>query len=131
MARASYSGITESEERLGRLGRDGIRRIVEAGSNAARARMTALTAQTHRRTGDLAASVRPGKLYEGYRSASQEVDFSGNHGAGITNHDLAYILDNGRPGDGFITRQEKRIDQDVAEAMQAESDRIMAEADAE
>ena len=127
MARVSTVGLEIAEEKLDRLGRDGIRKIVEAGSTAVRASMEELTREYgHVRTGELIRSIRAGKLYESYHGASQNVDFEGMHQGGITNHDLAYIIDNGHR-DRFVTGNEARTEEAATRAMQAESDRILAE----
>lgn len=128
--RIRTSGIETAEQVFDRLGRNGIRRIVEAGGRSVAADMQRITGETHRgETGVLMRSARGGRIYEGLGSASQFIDFEGDHGTGITNHDLAYILDNGRGGQGdrFITGAERLMEKNAIAAMQAESDRMLAE----
>lgn len=122
-------GFEAAEQVFDKLGRDGIRRIVQAGSRSVTEDMRRITEETHSITGVLAGSVTAGRIYEGLGSAVQYVDFEGDHGRGITNHDLAYIIDNGRGGKGdrFITQREKAMERKAGSAMQAESDRMLTE----
>ena len=127
--RIRTNGFETAEAVFDKLGRNGIRRIIEAGSRSVVEDMQRVTGEKHRVSGELMRSVTAGKIYEGLGSASQYVDFEGDHGAGITNHDLAYIIDNGRGGKGdrFITSMERAMEKRAGEAMQAESDRMLEE----
>lgn len=128
MAKVFSSGLELAEAQLDRLGRGGIRRIVEAGSAAAQAVMQRATKEAgHVRTGGLMRSINPGKYYEGLNSGAQYVEFQGVNPNGLPYHDLAYIIDNGRGsrGDRFITSRERESEEAAAAAMQAESDRLL------
>ena len=128
MAKVNTMGLEQTAGQLERLGRVGIRQIVEKGTATAMTMMRAQTMAHHKRTGALMDSITASKLYESLNSASQFVDFEGDHGKGITNRDLAWLLDNDpHKGDRFISSDEKAIEKAVTDAMQEESDRLLAE----
>lgn len=130
MARmVAASALDLEAEKLEKLGRVGIRRVVEAGSAAATQRMQfAIKSADHVRNGNLLRSVGPTKLYESLDGAHQFVDQQGiAPSRDITEHDIAWRIDNGPGGDGFLTKAWDDIWKAGEDGMRAEADRIFAE----
>ena len=122
------------ERVLEALGRPQIRRIVEAGADVAVSHMSERIAKLHRLTGDMAEGVRKGEYRESVGGGSQVVYPQGTDRHGTENALKAFVINygrggtrrRGRMGDRFMTR-DPEIDGKVADAMQAESDRIVDE----
>lgn len=137
MAKIMTSGLDLTTDQLERLGRAGIRRIVEAGAAAAQMKMQALTREAgHVRNGDLIGSIQPGTYYESLNAGAQVVEFRGTAANGLSYRDMAWFIDNGRggrrgprSGDHFLTAHDREAEEAAQEAMAAEADRILAEID--
>lgn len=123
-------------EKLEKISREGIRQIVMAGADAAAARMKELTSEKrHVRNRDMIDSIGPGEYTEYLGGGRVEVYPQGDDRKGVRNATKMYVINYGRGGvrkkdsrmgDRFITRAEKQMKELVTQAMQAESDRIIA-----
>jgi hypothetical protein len=140
MARFSVNGFELVEDQLSRMGRPMIRKIVEAGADAAAKRMAENTERRrHLRTGDMMNSIGPNEYREYLGGGSVDVYPQGDDRYGMRNATKAYVINygkgrkttkRGRPnktGDKFITGDESKAEEIVVQAMQAESDRLIAE----
>lgn len=144
MARFEAEGIEALTEQLGALDRDVIKSIVMAGADAAAKQMTSDTQEyRHVVTGEMAKSAGPGEYHEGLGEAWVNVYPQGTDRRGVSNAVKAYVINYGigkrprtkrsrgkvknRTGDKFITGNERRMEEVVSAAMQAESDRQIAE----
>lgn len=136
MARMTVDGFEITENRLGKLGRSMIRRIVEAGAGAAEKVMSDnIRARGHVRTGDMLESVGQNEYREFLGGGSVEVYPQGEDRGGVRNATKAYVINYGRGGtrkrgkmgDRFITGNEAQTESAVVAAMQAESDRLIEE----
>lgn len=141
MARFSVNGFELVENQLGRMGRPMLRRIVEAGAKAAEKRMAENTERhRHVRTGDMMGAIGDNGIREYMGGASTEVYPQGDDREGERNATKAYVINYGRgkrpqtkrgkqnlTGDKFITGDESKAEEIVVQAMQAESDRLIAE----
>ena len=145
MARFNVNGAELLEQQIGRLDRQMILSIVEAGAKAAEKRMQEnIRLRGHVRTGDMLDSVGDNGIREFLDGASTEVYPQGDDRNGSRNATKAYVINYGkgrrptgkRPkrspkrnltGDKFITGDEAKAEVIVYEAMQAESDRLIAE----
>ena len=139
MARLSVNGFELLDQQLNRMGRPMIRKIVEAGSAAAEARMAEETnkaghappGKSKRSTGEMLASIGRNEYREFLGGGAQDVYPQGEDGRGVRNATKAYVLNYGRgkglKGDHFITGDEAMMERAVVDAMQAESDRLIAE----
>lgn len=140
MARISVNGFELVEDQLSRMGRPMIRKIVEAGADAAAKRMAENTEKRrHVRTGDMMNSIGPNEYREWFGGGSMDVYPQGDDRYGIRNATKAYVINYGkgrkttkrgkanRTGDKFITGDESKAEEIVVQAMQAESDRLIAE----
>lgn len=143
MATLKVDGFEMMDAQLNKLGRTGIRTIVEAGAAAAETRMRMATqraghvppGKSGRATGDMAASIGMNEYREYFHGGSVDVYPQGDDRKGIRNADKAYILNYGRGGarktdgmgDRFITSDEKKTEEAVLAAMQEESDRLLSE----
>lgn len=135
MAKCEFSGTEELEAKLGSMDRDMIRSIVMAGAEALKKEDQAIIgAYRHVKTGSMQKSVAPGKYHEDLNSAWVEVYPQGSDGRGVSNAKKAFVINYGyggrrtkKTGDKFITGNTKRMEQGVFAAMQAESDRRIAE----
>lgn len=141
MATMKVDGFEIQERRLEKMGRGMIRQIVEAGSKAAEKVMhDATEAKRHVRNSDMLDSIGNNGIREYLGGASTEVYPQGDDRAGVRNATKAYVINYGkgrRPttkrkkpnltGDKFITGNESKTEDAVLEAMQAESDRLIAE----
>lgn len=133
MAKMVVNGAELLDERIGRLQRDTIRQIVQAGAGAAVERMKDNTRKHgHVRTGDMLNATGASEYHEFYNYGSQTVYPQGNDRKGVRNADKAYVINygrgkaKGRLGDKFITADEPQAEEIVRQAMQAESDRLVA-----
>ena len=121
-------------DQLRQLGRPVIRRIVEAGADAAVDHMRERINEMHRRTGDMAGGVAKSKYIETIDGGRDEVYPQGEDRHGERNATKAYVINYGRGGtrkkgrmrDHFIDR-DPYVDDIVGAAMDRESDRIIAE----
>lgn len=144
MARCEYSGVEELERQLGSLDRDVVKNIVMAGADAAAKEMRRDTEEyRHVATGSMNGNIGPGTFHEDVGSAWVNVYPQGSDSRGVSNAMKAYVINYGlgkrpntvrsggkirnRTGDKFITKNERRMEQAVGDAMQAESDRRIAE----
>lgn len=145
MATMKVSGFELQEQRFDKMGRTMIRQIVEAGAKAAEQRMAEDTeARRHVQTGDMLKSIGENEYREYLGGGSVDVYPQGDDGNGIRNATKAYVINYGkgqrpytrRPkirkrlnktGDKFITGNERKTEEAVVQAMQAESDRLIAE----
>lgn len=130
----TVDGLDAIDERLSKLGRPVIRRIVEAGARAdANEWRKSIRQAGHIRTGDMLESVEPGNYIEFLGGGEQESYPSDFDRKGIRNATKAYVINYGRGkrtarmGDKFITGKEKQFEDAVHDAMMAESDRIIDE----
>ena len=139
MARLQVNGFEMLDQQLNRLGAPMIRKIVEAGADAAEKRMTEQTkASGHtppgisrRSTGAMLASIGRNEYREYLHGGSVDVYPLETDSRGVRNATKAYVLNYGRgkslKGDKFITGDEQKTEELVHQAMQAESDRLIAE----
>ena len=127
-------------DRLGAQARPMIKRIVMAGAGAAEQRMRQnIQQRRHVRNGDMLGAVGDNGYREFFRGGQTEVYPQDEDRKGVRNATKAYVINygrggvrrRGRMGDRFITGDEKNTEAAVAQAMQAESDRIMEEIDKE
>lgn len=144
MARFEAEGIEALTEQIGRLDREVIKSIVMAGADAAAKQMTSDTLEyRHVVTGEMAQAAGPAEYHEGLGEAWVNVYPQGTDRRGVSNAVKAYVINYGigkrprtkrsrgkvknRTGDKFITGNERRMEEVVSSAMQAESDRQIAE----
>lgn len=135
MAKFEYSGTEELETRLAEMDKHMIKGIVMAGADACSREMQAMIgAYRHVRTGSMQQNVAPAKYHEDLNSGWVDVYPQGNDSRGVSNAKKAFVINYGyggrktkRTGDKFITGNKKRMEQGVFTAMQAESDRQIAE----
>ena len=145
MATCRVSGFELVEQQLNRIGRPMIRQIVEAGAKAAEKVMADATEEKgHIRTGDMMHSIGHNEYREFLGGGSTDVYPQGDDSKGARNATKAYVINYGkgrrpntkcprkhprknRTGDKFITGNEGKTEAAVTEAMQAESDRLIAE----
>ena len=145
MATCRVSGCELVEQQLNRMGRPMIRQIVEAGAKAAEKVMADATEEKgHIRTGEMMRSIGHNEYREFLGGGSTDVYPQGDDSKGARNATKAYVINYGkgrrpntkwpkkrprrnRTGDKFITGNEGKTEAAVTEAMQAESDRLIAE----
>jgi len=145
MATMRVNGFELVESQLNRMGRPMIRQIVEAGAKAAEKRMSENTQKAkHMRNRDMLESIGENEYRELYGGGSVDVYPQGEDRKGVRNATKAYVINYGkgsrpttkRPkknprrnltGDKFITGDERATEEAVVQAMQAESDRLIAE----
>lgn len=145
MATCRVSGFELVEQQLNRMGRPMIRQIVEAGAKAAEKVMADATEEKgHIRTGEMMRSIGHNEYREFLGGGSTDVYPQGDDSKGVRNATKAYVINYGkgrrpntkwprkhprknRTGDKFITGNEGKTEAAVTEAMQAESDRLIAE----
>lgn len=129
-----YDGFDRIEASLEGMGRNGVRRIVEAGATAAADEMRrAITEAHHVRTGDMLSSVRAGEYHETLGGGYMAVYPQGEDRHGISNTVKAFVINYGRGrrkkgsrmGDRFITDKEDKTEAIVLAAMQAEAENLM------
>lgn len=145
VATCRVSGFDLVEQQLNRMGRPMIRQIVEAGAKAAEKVMADATEEKgHIRTGEMMRSIGHNEYREFLGGGSTDVYPQGDDSKGVRNATKAYVINYGkgrrpntkwprkhprknRTGDKFITGNEGKTEAAVTEAMQAESDRLIAE----
>lgn len=140
MARFTVNGVELVERQLNGLGRPMIRKIVEAGAGAAEKRMAEnVRLRQHMRNNDMLESIGNNGIREFLNAASTDVYPQGDDRKGVRNAMKAYVINYGKgknptkrkkankTGDKFITGDEEKAEALVYEAMQAESDRLIAE----
>lgn len=130
----TVEGLDAIDERLSKLGRPTIRRIVEAGAKADEDEWRKSIRQAgHIRTGSMLEGVRPAEYREILGGGEIRVYPQGDDRKGVANAMKAYVINYGRGkrtakmGDKFITGKQQQFDEAVDRAMQAESDRIIDE----
>lgn len=136
MARISFDGFREAENQLGRLSRGTIKRMVLAGGEAAAARMRNRTDEYgHKRSRAMLDAIGMTEYKEDLDSGSVEVYPLGEDSSGTRNATKAYVTNYGRfgkpgprSGDKYITGDIRHAREAAYAAMQAESARIVAEA---
>ena len=141
MATMKVDGFEIQERRLAKMGPTMIRKIVEAGADAAERIMANETkARNHVRNSDMLDAIGNNGIREYLGGASTEVYPQGEDRFGTRNATKAYVINYGRGGvkrnggkmgDKFITADEKNTEEAVYQAMQAESDRLIEEIDKE
>ena len=148
MATLKVNGFELVDRQFNRMGAGMIRQIVEAGASAAEKRMAENTekaghgppGRSRRATGEMLRSIGRNEYREFLGGGSVEVYPHGDDRKGVRNATKAYVINYGRgqrpttkrkkpnkTGDKFITGDESQAEQLVQEAMQAESDRLIAE----
>jgi len=144
MARGKYSGFEMIENSFERLGRDSIRRIVEAGAKACAGKMQdEIQKNRHVRTGSMMQNVKPERYREFLGGGAMEVYPQDTDARGVSNTVKAYVINHGigrnptvrsrgrkernRTGDKFITGNKTAMEQVVRQAMQEENNRIISE----
>ena len=141
MARAiEYSAGDFGKELDQLMSRENIRRIVEAGSAAAvKFEQEQTEAKGHVINRGLKEGISAGPYHEDLDTAWQYVypSGTGDHGQDLTV--VAYVINYGignkitkrgtpnKTGDKFITGDDSKAEEIVVQAMQAESDRLIAE----
>lgn len=145
MAYARISDLSIQQDQLARMGRPMIKKIVEAGAGAAeQVEKEIIVRRGHVRTGDLVNSIRADKYREWLGGGAQEVYPQGDNRNGERLQTIAYVINYGRGGgklnrdgsrsrmgDHFMKEVDARGEEAAIRAMQAESDRLMAEIGAE
>ena len=135
MAKFEYTGTEALEQKLAAMDKDMIKGIVMAGAEACVKEMQALIgAYHHVKTGSMQQNVRPGNYREDLGSGWVDVYPQGSDSRGVDNAMKAFVINYrtakktpSKTGDKFITKNKKRMEQGVFSAMQAESDRRVAE----
>ena len=135
MARMTYSGFEIIDNKLAKLDRGTVRRLVEAGANALiEGTKESIASHRHIATGSMMANVKPGIYHETLDGGWMEVYPQGEDKRGVSNAKKAYVINYGyggrkteKTGDKFITGQKKRLEVSAAEAMQRENEKIIQE----
>lgn len=136
MARMEIDGFAALDRQFEKLlDRGNVRRIVEAGARKDAGEMRAnITAASHVRTGSMLENVRPAQYHETMGGGEMSVYPQGNDRKGVGNALKAFVINYGRGrrrtrrmGDKFITGKLDQTEKAVQDAMQQESDRILAE----
>ena len=142
MAKQTVIGITLANAKFAHLGRPMFKAIVDAGGRAAAERMKKNTEKAgHVRNKDMLDSIGPTKYYEQMGGGAEFVYPQGENRRGQRTATIAYIINycrgdkskrnrdgsKSRMGDHFITGDTEGAEDAVKAAMQAESDRLLAE----
>ena len=141
MARMIVDGTEFISEKLEKRSRTTIQLVTMAGAKAAENRIKEMTSsRQHVRNSDMMDATTNNGYREWFGGGSTEVYPQGDDRKGIRNATKAYVINYGkgrRPttkrkkpnltGDKFITGNESKTEDAVLEAMQAESDRLIAE----
>lgn len=135
MAKLTYDAGEGFDRGLDKLGRDAVKTIVMAGADKCSEDMQKVIGEYHHvRTGSMKANVRPGIYHEDLGSGWVEVYPQGSDSRGVSNAKKAFVIDRGygarrtkKTGDKFITKNQKQFKADVSTAMQAASDRLVAD----
>ena len=145
MAKFEFSGTEDLEAKLAGMERGMIKGIVMAGADACAKEMQDEIGRYRHigRTGSMQKNVRPAEYHETMNGGWVNVYPQGNDPRGVSNAMKAYVINYGigknptirsgkrkeknKTGDKFITGNQKRMEQGVYAAMQAESDRRIAE----
>jgi len=144
MAKFEYTGADGIEAQLQAMDRDMIKGIVMAGAEACVKEMQNLIGAYRHigKTGSMQKNVAPAKYHEDLGSGWVDVYPQGSDSRGVSNAMKAFVINYGigsnptvrshkkkknKTGDKFITGNQKRMEQGVFTAMQAESDRRIAE----
>lgn len=134
MARYSFDGVTAAADGLGMLDRPMIRRIVEAGADAAVDHLRSRIEELHYGEGYMARSVGKDEYRETVGGGSMDVFPLDSDPRGVRNALKAYVINygrggtrkKGRMGDHFIDR-DTAAEEIVLAAMQRETEAVMAE----
>ena len=135
MAKFTYTEGEGFDANLTKLGREAVKTIVMAGADQCTKDLQSVIGSYHHvKTGSMQQSVRPGIYHEDLNSGWVEVYPQGTDGRGVSNAKKAFVIDRGygarrtkKTGDKFITKNQKQFKTDVSTAMQAASDRLVAE----
>ena len=136
MAKMTYSGFENVERQLEKLGRETVKRLVNAGAKALEETTQELTQQYHHvgKTGSMKDSVKPGQYHETLDGGWQEVYPQGNDPRGVSNTVKAFVINYGyggkrteKTGDKFITGNKRKRQEAVTAAMEAENKKILNE----
>ena len=135
MAKLTYSGFENVERTFEKLGRETVKRLVNAGTNALVNTTKELIQQNHHIvTGAMERSVQPGQYHETIDGGWQEVYPQGSDSRGVTNTVKAFVINYGaggnktaKTGDKFITGSKKKRQEAVIAAMEAENKKILNE----
>lgn len=135
MAKGMIMGMEGTEAMLGRMGRPMLRRILDAGANAAAERMRSnIRDRGHIRTGDMLRSVGAADYTETLGGGAEYVYPQGENREGQRTATIAYVINYGRggrkgprSGDRFITGDERAAGEVVQKAMQEEAAKIAEE----
>lgn len=136
MAKISMTGFDSVEMQLSRLlDRNMIRQVVEAGAaKAAEEMRNNIETAGHVKTGSMRDNVKPGIYHEDVGGGYMDVYPQDYDRKGVPNAMKAFVINYGRggertprTGDKFITGKLAQTKKAVQEAMQAESDRILAQ----
>lgn len=137
MAKQSFSGFEGLENQLEKLGRESVRRLVNAGADALAETTTELIDQYHHigKTGSMRKNVRPGQYHETLSGGWQEVYPQGVDPRGVSNAMKAFVINYGyggeetaKTGDKFITGNKRKRQEAVKAAMEKENQNILNEA---
>ena len=135
MAKFTYEAGDGFDRGLDVLSRDAVKTIVMAGAEKCGEDLQKVIGEYHHvKTGSMKSSVRPGNYHEDLNSGWVEVYPQGSDGRGVSNAKKAFVIDRGygarrtkKTGDKFITKNQKQFKADVSTAMQAASDRLVAD----
>ena len=143
MARLEFDGFDGLEAQLAEMDRNMIKGIVMAGADACTKEMqNMIGAYRHVRTGSMQQHVAPAQYHESLNSGWVDVYPQGTDDRGVSNALKAFVINYGigknptrrsggkvtnKTGYKFITGNQKRMEQGVFTAMQAESDRQIAQ----
>lgn len=143
MARLEFDGFDGLEAQLAEMDRNMIKGIVMAGADACTKEMqNMIGSYRHVRTGSMQQHVAPAQYHESLNSGWVDVYPQGTDDRGVSNALKAFVINYGigknptrrsggkvknKTGDKFITGNQKRMERGVFTAMQAESDRQIAQ----
>ena len=136
MAKLSYSGFEVIENQLEKLGRDTVRRLVEAGAKElVKTTQEDIRQYRHIQTGAMEKSVKPGAYHETLEGGWMDVYPQGEDRRGVSNAKKAFVINYGygkrktaKTGDKFITGNMKKRQSAITAAMEAENNKIINEA---
>ncbi len=135
MAKLNYSGFEVIDNNLAKLGRESIRRLVEAGAKALIQEVQgAIDSAHHVVTGSMRDSVQTGQYHETLGGGWMDVYPQGDDSRGISNTTKAFVINYGygkrrtdRTGDHFITGKKHKYESAVSAAMKKENETIINE----
>jgi hypothetical protein len=144
VAKFTYEDGADFDGKLDKMSRGTVKTIVMAGADECTKDMQAAIGNYHHvgKTGSMQKNVRPGIYHEDLNSGWVEVYPQGTDSRGVSNAKKAFVIDRGiganptirsnrkvknKTGDKFIRKNEKQFKSDVQRAMQAASDRLIAD----